>query len=130
MAFIHEEEHLEEQTRPGSDRIWAHGRFRVSRGGSVDAEYREQHQHGLLENQLGHGLSGSQLTPMVLRWDARVRATHLVAAERRRRMQQNARIPVAGLWCVLWMRLRRDVRAQDLIEYALMAGFIAVASAA
>jgi len=45
-------------------------------------------------------------------------------------MQQNARIPVAGLWCVLWMRLRRDVRAQDLIEYALMAGFIAVASAA
>jgi len=39
MAFIHKEEHLEEQTRPRSDRICAHGR----------------------ENQLGHGLSGSQL---------------------------------------------------------------------
>ena len=40
------------------------------------------------------------------------------------------RIKETGLYRALWMRLRRDVRAQDLIEYALMAGFIAVAAAA
>lgn len=45
-------------------------------------------------------------------------------------MQQRGCIREAGLCRALWMRLRRDVRAQDLIEYALMAGFIAVASAA
>jgi Flp pilus assembly pilin Flp len=39
-------------------------------------------------------------------------------------------IKEAGPYRVLWMWLRRDVRAQDLIEYALMAGFIAVAAAA
>ncbi len=45
-------------------------------------------------------------------------------------MQQKGWTREAGLYRRLWMRLRRDVRAQDLIEYALMAGFIAVASAA
>jgi Flp pilus assembly pilin Flp len=29
-----------------------------------------------------------------------------------------------------WSRFRRDVRGQDMIEYALMAAFIAVAAAA
>jgi Flp pilus assembly pilin Flp len=33
----------------------------------------------------------------------------------------------AGIWIV---GLARDVRGQDLIEYALMAGFVAVAAAA
>jgi pilus assembly protein Flp/PilA len=45
-------------------------------------------------------------------------------------MRQKGWIEETGLYRALWMRLRRDVRAQDLIEYALMAGFIAVASAA
>jgi pilus assembly protein Flp/PilA len=31
---------------------------------------------------------------------------------------------------VLWNRLRKETLAQDLIEYALMAGFVAVAAAA
>jgi Flp pilus assembly pilin Flp len=31
---------------------------------------------------------------------------------------------------VLWSRMRLDLRGQDLIEYALMAGVVAVASAA
>ena len=29
-----------------------------------------------------------------------------------------------------WVRLAKDVRGQDLIEYALMAGFVAVAAGA
>ena len=29
-----------------------------------------------------------------------------------------------------WQRLAKDVRGQDLIEYALMAGFVAVAAGA
>ena len=45
-------------------------------------------------------------------------------------MQQKRGIRRAGACRALWIRLRRDVHAQDLIEYALMAGFIAVASAA
>ncbi len=45
-------------------------------------------------------------------------------------MQQKRGIARVGLCRALWIRLRRDVHAQDLIEYALMAGFIAVASAA
>ena len=45
-------------------------------------------------------------------------------------MQQKRGIRRVGLCRALWIRLRRDVHAQDLIEYALMAGFIAVASAA
>jgi len=45
-------------------------------------------------------------------------------------MQQKRRIQGAGLCRTLWIRLRRDLHAQDLIEYALMAGFLAVASAA
>jgi len=45
-------------------------------------------------------------------------------------MQQKRGIQRAGVCRELWIRLRRDVHAQDLIEYALMAGFIAVASAA
>jgi Flp pilus assembly pilin Flp len=44
-------------------------------------------------------------------------------------MQQKGWIREAGRRA-LWVKLRCDVRAQDLIEYALMAGFIAVASAA
>jgi hypothetical protein len=28
---------------------------------------------------------------------------------------------------ILWTKLRRDCRGQDLIEYALLAGFVAVA---
>jgi len=31
---------------------------------------------------------------------------------------------------VLWSRLRRDARGQDLIEYALLAAFVAVAAGA
>ena len=31
---------------------------------------------------------------------------------------------------VLWARIWRDERGQDLIEYALMAGFVAVAAGA
>ncbi len=31
---------------------------------------------------------------------------------------------------LLWSRLGRDLRGQDMIEYALMAAFVAVASAA
>ena len=45
-------------------------------------------------------------------------------------MHQKGWIRGVGLYRALCNRLRRDVRAQDLIEYALMAGFIAVASAA
>lgn len=45
-------------------------------------------------------------------------------------MQQKRGIGRGGLVRALWIRLRRDLHAQDLIEYALMAGFIAVASAA
>ena len=45
-------------------------------------------------------------------------------------MQQKGWIQEAGRYRARWMKLRRDARAQDLIEYALMAGFIAVASAA
>ena len=45
-------------------------------------------------------------------------------------MQQKRGIQRAGVCRELCIRLRRDVHAQDLIEYALMAGFIAVASAA
>ena len=45
-------------------------------------------------------------------------------------MQQKGWIREAGRYRALWVKFRRDVRAQDLIEYALMAGFIAVASAA
>ena len=45
-------------------------------------------------------------------------------------MQQKGWIRGVGRYRALCNRLRRDVRAQDLIEYALMAGFIAVASAA
>lgn len=45
-------------------------------------------------------------------------------------MQQQGWIREAGRYRALWVKFRRDVRAQDLIEYALMAGFIAVASAA
>ncbi len=45
-------------------------------------------------------------------------------------MPQKRGIEQAGLYRAFWIRLRRDVHAQDLIEYALMAGFIAVASAA
>jgi Flp pilus assembly pilin Flp len=45
-------------------------------------------------------------------------------------MQQKRGIRRTGVCRALWIRLRRDVHAQDLIEYALMAGFIAVASAA
>ena len=45
-------------------------------------------------------------------------------------MQQKGWIQRAARYRAQWRKLRRDVRAQDLIEYALMAGFIAVASAA
>ena len=45
-------------------------------------------------------------------------------------MQQKGWIREAGRYRALWVKLRCEVRAQDLIEYALMAGFIAVASAA
>lgn len=45
-------------------------------------------------------------------------------------MQWKGWIRELGLYRALWLKLRRDVRAQDLIEYALMAGFIAVAAAA
>jgi len=45
-------------------------------------------------------------------------------------MQQKGWIQGAGPYRALRKKLRRDVHAQDLIEYALMAGFIAVASAA
>ncbi len=30
----------------------------------------------------------------------------------------------------LWLRIRKDTQGQDLIEYALMAGFVAVAAGA
>ena len=33
-------------------------------------------------------------------------------------------------WNHVWARLYRDLRGQDMIEYALMVAFIAVASAA
>ena len=59
-----------------------------------------------------------------------MRVTHLVVRERREPMQQKGWIREAGRYRALWVKFRRDVRAQDLIEYALMAGFIAVASAA
>ena len=45
-------------------------------------------------------------------------------------MQQKGWSQEAARYRAQWRKLRRDVRAQDLIEYALMAGFIAVASAA
>ena len=35
-----------------------------------------------------------------------------------------------GLWRVLARTMYRNVRGQDMIEYALMAGFVAVAAAA
>jgi Flp pilus assembly pilin Flp len=39
-------------------------------------------------------------------------------------------IKVGGPYRILLRRLKRNVHAQDLIEYALMAGFVAVAAAA
>jgi Flp pilus assembly pilin Flp len=36
----------------------------------------------------------------------------------------------AGKYGVLWSRLRRDLQGQDMIEYALLAAFIAVAAGA
>ena len=45
-------------------------------------------------------------------------------------MQQKGWIREAGRYRALWVKLRCDVRAQDLIEYALMAGFVAVAAGA
>ena len=45
-------------------------------------------------------------------------------------MQQKGWIQEAGRYLARWMKLTRDLRAQDLIEYALIAGFIAIASAA
>lgn len=35
----------------------------------------------------------------------------------------------AGIWIAVWRRLSRDDRAQDLIEYALLIGLVAVVAA-
>ena len=43
-----------------------------------------------------------------------------------RMMQQLIHLDLPGIW----VRLYRDLRGQDMIEYALMAAFVAVASAA
>ena len=40
---------------PGPDRISVDGGFRGSSGGVLIAEYREQHQHGILEDQFDYG---------------------------------------------------------------------------
>jgi pilus assembly protein Flp/PilA len=45
-------------------------------------------------------------------------------------MQQKGWMQEAARYRARWVKLRRDVQAQDLIEYALMAGFVAVAAGA
>ena len=45
-------------------------------------------------------------------------------------MRRSRQVVIPSSSRALWLRICRDLRGQDLIEYALMAGAVALASAA